>query len=179
MDTVELPDDLLEKDEIKALPREERNQYLEDTIERVLELNSEKGVTAKELQEALNYDSRTISKKLEVLVAKRIAYKVVQGRSIRYFKNGRLVHPIFEDDLTLGDKVYSFKALFDGDDILVFIQENEKNSLGVTTEGGGIVVPLENIEEFADRASEIESKVPAIKEKLKEEWADQFVEMVE
>ena len=161
-----LPDNILEEEEIKAMPPTERSQYIERVIEKTLELNTEQGVTQESVYRTFKFDRRCISKHLELLVARRIAYKVIQGNGVVYFKNGRLLHHIFKKDIDLGKRSYSFKALFDGKDVLIYIQENKKNALGIVEEGGGIIVPLKDLPEFSKCVSGIQDERPLIHKQL-------------
>jgi len=164
---VKIPNDLFDEKEIRAMPPSSRASYLEKVIEKIVELNNNVGVSVEAIFKATNFDRRTISKHLELLVARRIAYKVVQGNIVLYFKNGRLIHHIFKKDLDLNTRSFSFKALYDGNDILIYIQENKKNPIGIIEEGGGIIVPLRDLATFSEYVSKIKTEVPTIKDELK------------
>lgn len=166
---MELPQDICGEDEIKAMPSIIRGQYIEKTIEKTLELNSDSGATVDEINRNLGFDKRVISKYLEVLVAKRSAYKVIRGNSITYFKNGKLIHHILNKDLIMKDRTFSFKALFDGKEVFLYIQENRKNKLGLIEEGGGIIVPIKDLSLFADTVKKIEKETPEIREAMQKQ----------
>ena len=123
--TLNLPQDMIDVDAFRALPSTEKSNYEEKIIEKILELNQGKGVTITAVIENTYFDRNSVSKYLEKLVAKRFAYKIIQGQTIVYHKNGRLVHHIFKRDIDIGDRSFSFKALFDGSEIVIFIQENK------------------------------------------------------
>lgn len=166
-----VPQDLLDVEAFKKLPASEKSLYVEKVVEKILDLNQGSGVTIPSILESTEFDRGSVSKYLEKLVAKRVAYKVVQGQTIVYHKNGRLIHHIFKRDIDFGKRSFSFKALFDGKEILVYIQENKKNPLGIIEEGGGIIIPLKEIKQFSEHVSKIESEIPVIKNK--------FMEMIE
>ena len=163
-----LPEELLEEEEFRHLPPTEKSHYAESALEKILDLNQDTGITISQLLENTYFERNTISKYLEKLVARRIAYKVVRGNTIVYHKNGRLIHHLFKKDMILSGRAFSFKALFDGKEILIFIQENKKSPLGVIEEGGGILVPLKDIKEFVECMNDVETQVPSIKTKLLE-----------
>jgi hypothetical protein len=163
---IKLPQDMLDKESYSNLPTNDKAAYAEKLIERVLDLNTDMGITVTQTAEATHADRKAIAKYLEKLVAKRIAYKVIQGNSIRYFKNGRLIHHLFNKDLALSDRDISFKALFDGRQVLVFIQEKRKNPLGEVEDGGGILIPMKDIDTFVNQAVKIMSEIPKIKKEF-------------
>ncbi len=163
-----LPEDLLDEEQFSHLPPIEKSYYVEAALEKILELNQENGVTIRQVLDSTYFERNTVSKYLEKLVARRIGYKVVQGNTIVYHKNGRLIHHIIKKDVDLSGRSYSFKALFDGKELLLFIQENKKNPLGVIEEGGGILVPMKEIKEFSDCIKDVEIQIPFIKNKLVE-----------
>ena len=74
--------------------------------------------------------------------------------------------------MDLGGRSFSFKALFDGKEILIYIQENKKNPLGIVEEGGGILIPLRDFTEFLKNLENVKTEVPVIKNKFMEmiEW---------
>ncbi len=174
-DMIELPDGIFEDREVRAMPPSERNAYNEKTIEKILDMNTNRGISVEDVFKATNFDRRTISKHLELLVARRIAYKTIQGNTMLYYKNGRLIHHIFKKDIDLGKRSFSFKALFDGNEVLIYIQENKKSPIGIIEEGGGIIVPLKHLEEFTSCVANIESEIPLIKNELK----NQLLKVVE
>lgn len=163
---LKLPIDVEDEEEISKMPAILKSQYIEKTIEKVLELNSQTGVNVESIHNELHFDKRVISKHLEVLVARRRAYKMIHGNTVTYFINGRLLHHIFKDDLDIEDRSFSFKALFDGKGIMIYIQENKKNKIGIIEEGGGIIVPLKDLSKFIERIQKIEKELPAIKDAL-------------
>lgn len=164
--TLKLPEDMLEEEEFRELPSREKGKYEEKVLEKILDLNQDKGITIPDIESNTYFSYHSISKHLDKLVAKRIAYKVKQGNSIVYHKNGRLIHHIFKKNIDIGDRNYSFKALFDGSKILVFIQENKKSPLGTIEEGGGIIVPLSKLNDFAERVRAAKEESPKIKKKM-------------
>ena len=163
-----LPLDVEDGEEISKMPALIKSQYIENTIEKILDLNTETGVSVESIHTALHFDKRVISKHLEVLVARRRAYKMIHGNAITYFINGRLLHHIAKDDLDLDNRLFSFKALFDGKGVLLYVQENKKNKIGMIEEGGGIIVPLKDLHQFNERMKKIESEWPALKDKVLE-----------
>lgn len=169
--TIKLPNEILEEKEYKHLSPQDKANYLERTMSKILDINTDTGVSIPLILENTYFDRKGISKYLEKLVAKRIAYKIQQGKTIIYFKNGRLIHHLFNKNIEIGNRLYSFKALFDGKQISIYIQESKKNVLGVIEEGGGIIVPLNDIKDFSLYVNKIKEEIPIIKE--------EFVRMIE
>lgn len=162
------PDNILDEKAYNQLPPKDKPLYMEKILQEILVLNKDGGVTIPELLATTPFSRKGISKYLEKLVARRVAYKIQQGNTVVYNINGRLVHHVFQKNVIVGDRDYSFKALFDGKQVSIFIQEIKKNELGVIEEGGGIIVPLKSINEFSEYVSKIKNEVPVIKEKLME-----------
>ena len=164
--TIKVPDNLIDEEQFKNLPPSDKSLYMEKIIGQILDLNVNAGVTIRDVLDNTYFDRRGVSKYLEKQVARRFAYKVQQGKTIVYFKNGRLIHHLFNRNIELEDKLYSFKALFNGNQIMIYIQENRKNKLGVIEEGGGILIPLKHMKEFSDYVSKVENEIPVIKKEL-------------
>jgi len=165
---IKSPKNILDEEAYEQLPSKDKALYLEKVLQDILILNKNTGVTIPTLLEIAPFSRKGISKYLEKLVARRVAYKIQQGNTIMYHINGRLIHHIFEKNITAGNRDYSFKALFDGKQVSIFIQEIKKNELGVIEEGGGIIVPLKSLDEFSTYISKIKNEIPIIKEKLME-----------
>lgn len=166
--TIEIPENMLDEEAYNNLPIKDKSIYMEKTLQEILSLNKDTGVSISQILEETYFNRKSVSKYLEKLVARRVAYKIQQGVSIIYNLNGRLIHQLFQKNVPVGDRDYSFKALFDGKQISIFIQEIKKNELGIIEEGGGILVPLKSIKEFADYVFKVDKEVPVIKEKLME-----------
>ena len=157
---------MLDAKAYEHLSPRDKSVYLERCLQEILNLNNERGVSIPQIIDSTYFDRKAVSKYLEKLVARRVAYKVQQGTTIIYHINGRLIHHLFQKTVPIGGRHYSFKALFDGNQVQLFIQEIKKNELGVIEEGGGIIVPLKSIEEFSDYVSKVKKEMPLIKEKL-------------
>lgn len=166
--TLRTPKEMLDGKAYENLAPKDKSLYMEKVLQEILSLNNDRGISIPQMIESTYFDRKAISKYLEKLVARRVAYKVQQGNTIIYHINGRLIHHLFQKTVLIGNRNYSFKALFDGNQVLLFIQEIKKNELGVIEEGGGIIIPLKNIEEFSEYIEKVKDEFPLIKEKLME-----------
>lgn len=165
---INIPKDMLDEKVYSHLAPKEKSEYMEATLQEILVLNKDIGITISNILAETYFDRKAVSKYLEKLVAKRIGYRVQRGKTIVYYINGRLIHHLFNKTVEVGNRHYSFKALFDGKQVSLFIQEIKKNDLGVIEEGGGIIVPLKDIDDFSQYISKVKTELPLIKQKLME-----------
>jgi hypothetical protein len=129
--------------EIKHLPADEQKEFCRSIIAEVLK-NNPNGLSANQIAEITNFDSKTVRKHLEYLVAIRDAYRAEYGdRFTLYFPNGTLAHAISNNTYRVGDKYYSFKLIKNSFGEFIFVQEKTKDEFNRYTTLGGLVVEKE------------------------------------
>lgn len=151
------------KKEYDALSPSERDSYIKTLLLKILEINKN-GSTIPQITKKLNeyfgenYINRlTIWRHLELLNSTREAYKIEYGRVSVYYKNGIMIHHLFQKDIKLKNREYGFtfvKNLF-GEE--VYVQEKEMDKQGTSIICGGLNIPLSEIKEFIsllDKAKE-------------------------
>lgn len=148
---VNLPSDMLEEDNFKALPSNEKQTYIESLLNKILRLNPN-GITISQIISALGYFNKsTVWMHLENLVSIREAYKLEMGKTNVYYPNGQMIHPLLREDIEIDDKTFSFFAVKNNFGNFIYLQEKKKDRLGVATACGGLVIPLKNAEEFLEQ----------------------------
>lgn len=144
---IKLPKTMLMSDEIKALNPKEREERVSSLIRNILSLN-ENGVMVSEVVDATKLNRITVTKHLEHLVAIREAYKKDRGMGALYYKNGRLAHPTDRFSINIDNKFYDFIKLENSEGKFIFIQEKEQDELRFKTIKGGIMVHLNDFDQF-------------------------------
>jgi predicted transcriptional regulator len=89
MAVINLPKEMLQKDAYRTLPPKEKEEYLDNFLKQLLELNPE-GITITQVKEATGFPSSTIWHHLEVLKSTGQARKISHGNVDVYHSNWRL-----------------------------------------------------------------------------------------
>lgn len=148
------------QEEIENLPPESKKEYYRMTINQILKKNSN-GITVSQISSLTGFDTRTVAKHLEFLVAIREAYKKEFGpRTIVYFPNGRLAHPFSDKTYEIGGSYFTFKEIHNDLGEFLYIQEKKKDYQNNTfTVAGGIIVPKNALDKFILNLKRIEEEV--------------------
>lgn len=155
---VEAPRDLQNKltlGEINALPPEERSRYYERYLFGLIKANDRGvGLTQTEIENMTGLSSNTLSKYLEMLFSKRKVYRIKRGRTLTYFPNGKVLHPIVQRDIIAFDDKnleHRYKAYvvdnFDGK--FLYLQEKEITEDGFEDVIGGVMIPRSGVEQLS------------------------------
>ena len=78
MAKIELPKDMLDKESFKTLPAKEKEEYLSNSLKKILDLNDD-GVTISQIREATGLNYSTIWHHLEILSCTAQAHKISRG----------------------------------------------------------------------------------------------------
>jgi len=146
--------------EFEGLSQEQKERHCETVIRKILE-NANDGITITKIQEAVPYISsdKTVQRYLDKYINTNFAYKKLIGRTYIYFHNGRLLHEALKEDITIGNKLYSFYHIKNPDGDFIFIQEKKKSELNAITISGGIIIEKDYFNEFIEHLNEIKRKV--------------------
>lgn len=146
--------------EFEGLSTEQRERHYETVIRKILD-NSNEGVTISNIQELVPYfySDKTVQRYLDKLVNTNFAYKKLIGRTYIYFHNGRLLHEVLKEDISIGKKLYSFYHIKNPEGEFIFIQEKKKTELNIITLSGGIIIEKEFFSEFLGHLNDINRKV--------------------
>jgi hypothetical protein len=152
-------DSPFEKEEIEKINPENRKDYYRMMLRKILDQNP-RGVSIPQIVQLTGLDKKTVRSHLEFLVAVRDAYKWEYGpRSIVYYPNGRLAHPIIDAPVEIGGRFYTFRVMEGDFGTLVHIQEKICESGNVLTTAGGIVVHKEGLSKFIEELTGIEEEI--------------------
>lgn len=144
---INLPKDLLEPEQLKVMPALEKESYVNKILKKILELNSN-GTTGPIVSKALGINATTIWRHLEKLTSTREAYKLNFGKTTIYFPNGKMIHHFKYEDISLGDKIYSFYYVINNFGEFLYLQEKKQDRLGAIDVIGGLMIPIKELGNF-------------------------------
>jgi len=163
---LDLPSDLLDMEKFKTMGPKDKERYTKTVLKKILELNPN-GITAPQISRAIYFSRASVWNHLERLVMTREAYKLEFGKSTVYFPNGKMVHPIFQNNLEVGGKSYAFFFVRNNFGDFIYLQERKRDKLGFSNVCGGIILPLEKLEDFINKLSSAKKEVNRIVSKIK------------
>ncbi len=134
--------DVLSKKEFHSLSRVQQQRYAEKVVLKMVGDNSDQGLTLQELRQLTPLSTSTISKYLDVLLAKRCIFKVTRGSIAFYFPNGTSLHALSEKEITVGKKSYVVTLVQNNNGKNIYIQEMETDDIGLRQVVGGILIPF-------------------------------------
>ena len=141
--------------EIEKIGPSQRKDYYRILLKDILNKNP-KGVTVAQIAALTKISKKTISYHLEFLVATRDAYKWEYGpRSIVFFPNGKLLHPIADVPIELGGRYYTFRHIVNEFGDFIHIQEKKDEGGNVFTTVGGIMVRKNALKDFIENLRNI------------------------
>jgi len=141
----------LSQEEYSQLSKENKIRYNENYMLVLLEKNKERGLTLKEASKIIPHLSKpTILKFFERLIAKRQIFKVHRDKLIIYYPNNRPLHPLLNKRISLSDKEYNMQLINNPEGLSLFIQEINKDILGISEVVGGIMVPFSSISKMVN-----------------------------
>lgn len=162
--------DQLRLEEYEKLSKDSKRRYNENYFLSLLEKNEERGLTLNEAEKITAHLSKpTVLKILEKLIAKRQIFKVQRGNLIIYYPNHRPLHPLLNKKLRLGDKNYSFQLIDNPEGLSLFIQEINRDILGIEEISGGIMIPFNAVDKIINELEHIKKKEVELIEDLKKQ----------
>ena len=138
---ISMQSEILSQEQFQSLSRIRQQQYAEQLILKLIEDTKNEGITQRELQGKTPFSISTISKYVDVLLAKRQIYKVARGNMIILYANGTPIHEISHKDIPVGDKIYSIAVIENAKGKQIYIQEFETDDIGMKHLAGGIIIP--------------------------------------
>ena len=142
MANINLPKELLQKETFKVLPAKEKEEYLGNLLNKILELNPE-GITISQIKEATGLTYSTVWHHLEVLSCTAQARKVSRGNTDVYYTSGKVDHL---NDYAKGNTRYTVSTVESNEGKFVRIHEKRENRSGNQIVCRGISIPLELID---------------------------------
>lgn len=157
---INLPNELLQKEAFKTLPAKEKEEYLSNLLNKVLQLNPD-GVTISQIKEATGLTYSTIWHHLEILKSSTQCRKISRGNIDVYYTFGKP-----DEFCTINkEKVkYTIATVENGDGKFVCTHEKRETSLGTPKVLRGIAIPIELLDEFINCLIKIKSRYSDIKQ---------------
>lgn len=146
MGKINLPKEILEKASMKSLPAKEKEEYLNNLLMKVLDLNPD-GVTISQVKEAIGLPPSTIWHHLEILKSTAQCRKISHG-------NMDVYHPYGKQE-SLGEfetpkARYTIEKVQNEEGTFVCIHDKRKNRQETYTVVRGIAIPAEILNEVID-----------------------------
>lgn len=139
MGKINLPGEVLNKETFKTLPAKEKEEYMNNLIRTLLQLNPE-GITITQIKEATNFTYSTIWHHLEVLNCTAQANKISRGNLDVYYPTGSYSSL---NDYKRNKATYEVGLVKNNENRLISIREKRENRLGNYIVCRGVEVPLE------------------------------------
>ncbi len=146
-------------EEFKTMAPQERKRHIRTILKLILHKNGKYGITVPQIMKIASFDSRTISKHLEYLIAIREAYKMDLGGNIAlYYPNGIIMHS-HDVDEKIGNKYYSFSFIKNQTGEFLYIQEKSKDQFNTFAVKGGLVIEKSKVSQFIEKLEEVYREV--------------------
>jgi hypothetical protein len=147
MPKINLPKEMLGKESLKSLPAKEKEEYLNNLIKRILELNPN-GITLTQIKEKMGLSSSTLWHHLEVLKCTALSRKISRGNIDIYYPFGHFKTLV---ESKKGDATYSISSVKNDDGNFICIHEKRDNRMGSHIVVRGIAIPI-TLTEDLDKA---------------------------
>lgn len=151
MAKINIPNDLLQKEAFKTLPAKEKEEYVSNLLNKILELNPE-GITISQIKEATGITYSTLWHHLEVLDCTAQCHKVSKSNLDIYFPIGKATHL---NDYGKSKARYSISTVENKDGSFVLIHEKRENKTGNHAICKGISIPFEIIDDLVKALDKI------------------------
>lgn len=147
MNKINLPKDILKKEELSKLPAQGKSEYITNLLKKLIELNPD-GVTNAQIREATNYTDSTLWHHLEVLNFTEQCNKIQRGSVDVFYPNKRIGH--FDEELRYsGNKaIYCFSITRNKFGKFAYIHKKTESRLGDYVISSGLSIPYDLIDNF-------------------------------
>lgn len=139
MAQINLPKEMLQKETFKTLPPKEKEEYISNLLNKLLQLNPD-GVTISEIKEATGLAPSTVWHHLEILKSVTLSRKISRGNIDVYYPFGSFSHL---NDYNKGEAQYALSTVENIEGKFVCIHEKRENRLGSYIILRGIAIPYE------------------------------------
>ena len=144
MTKINLPKDLLQKETFKSLPAKEKDEYLNNFLLKIINLNPD-GITISQIKEATGLTYSTIWHHMELLCSTAQCYKVSRGNLDVYFSSGSVNHL---NDYSKNKRLYTISTIKNSEGAFVCIHEKEVDRSGNQAVCSGVSIPLELVDDL-------------------------------
>lgn len=132
--------DTLTPEQYQGLSRVRQQQYAERLILKLIQDAGPEGIIQTEIRKKSPFAISTISKYVDILLAKRQIFKIAKGNVIILHANGIPLHEIVHKDVQIAKKTYGIALIENGHGREIYIQEYETDEIGMKRLAGGIVI---------------------------------------
>ena len=147
MAKIDLPRDILKKEKLSSLPPKERNEYINNVLKKILELNPD-GVTTSQITSATGYTYSTIWHHLEMISSTEECHKLQHGNTDIYIPIKNIASLNVDLPHGGGKSTYSFNIVEDKFGRYVYAHRKIENRLGNADICSGICVPYSLLDNF-------------------------------
>ena len=155
---IQIPDDLITREELKSLRPKDKDECVQKTLLRILELNSQ-GVTISEIVNQTKLSRVTLAKHLKTVVATREAYSIKRGKLSIFYRNGKVVHARSTEHKFPNDKFYRFYRLENEQGKFIYVQERQLDEFRAIKVKGGIMIKDEDFLKFSQELTKFAMEV--------------------
>lgn len=152
-------------DSLKNISLDDRSILIQEAIRRAVRKYGEDGLTADEITKITGFSRATVEKHLKTLCGLREIYSVKKGkRLILYYPNGKPLWGIGTKKFEWGNTILEVTVAKGPKDKLFFhILEKRYSILEGERAEGGILLPIEGLNDFIEGLRELANKLEVIK----------------
>ena len=143
---IKLPNETLQKEAFKSLPAKEKEEYLNNLLLKILQLNPE-GVTLSQIKDATGLTYSTIWHHLEVMSCTAQSNKSSRGNVDIYYPSGDARHL---NEYAQGSSTYAVSTVNNSKGTFVRIHEKRESRSGSNAICSGVSIPIELIDKVID-----------------------------
>lgn len=155
MAKINLPEELLRKEAFKTLPAKEKEEYVNNVLKKILELNPD-GITISQIKEATDLTYSTIWHHLEILNCTAQGHKISRGNLDVYYPAGNVSNL---NEYSKGKASYTLGTVENKEGNFVYIHEKRENRSGSSTICRGIAIPVELIDDFIESFRKVKKSI--------------------
>lgn len=156
----EVPFDEWAKNEIKNISPEVKSALVEEAVRRAVRKYGEDGLTIDEIVKITGYARSTIQNHLNNLCALREIYSIKRGKRLTlYYPNGKPLWGIGTSKFEIGPSIFEITlARGPGNRLYYHILEKKYTILEGEKAEGGILLPVEGLNNFIEELKKLEKK---------------------
>lgn len=143
MAKLNVPKEILQLDTFKSLPAKGKEEYLDNLLKKILELNPD-GVTISQIKEAASFTYSTVWHHLEVLCATAQGRKISRGNLDLYYPCGKII-PL--SSIEKGDVQYALSIVENNEGKFLCIHEKRQGNSKNYKVCRGVTMPIELLDE--------------------------------
>jgi len=162
------PNDNLSYEELRAIPQGQRGKFMESAVLTLINVNGNRGLSMAEIERVTHFPKNTMLKHIELLFCKRKIHKLSRGKFGLYFPNGQLSPKSKFRDIMYGNKDsnrYGLSVISNVNGKFAYIQERELDENGFPEDIGGVLIPIEKIQDLINMLMQVKQSEVIVNEK--------------